>query len=227
MLRQLITACLDLLVPPRRTERRVHDLTLDDIHRMAHEDGLPYRDPMVRDLVWEIKYYGNGHAAKLAGEYLADELLAIAAEELGTPILIPMPMHPARRKSRGHNQTEALCEAALRALGQGESARQKVLGPSLRGYPQTILPNTFASPFEYRKDVLERVVDTPHQQGLHRSKRLKNVEQSMIAHPELVEGRVCVVVDDVTTTGATLSEAKRALLAAGARRVHCVALARS
>jgi ComF family protein len=132
---------------------------------------------------------------------LADELLALAAEELGVPLLIPIPMHPDRYKERGHNQTEVLCEAALRALGQGES------------------------PFEYKRDVLKRVVDTPHQQGLARSKRLKNVEDSMVAKD--VEGRVCVVVDDVTTTGATLTEAKRALLAAGARRVHCVALARS
>lgn len=222
----MITSLLDLLVPPRRGERRVQDLSLEDVQHLAHEDGLPYRDTQVRDLVWEIKYYGNGHAAKLAGEYLADELLALAAEELGTPLLIPVPMHASRRKERGHNQTEILCEAALDALDK--SARQKVLGPSLRGYPQTILSDTFVSaPFEYKKDALKRVVDTPHQQGLHRSMRLKNVEQSMIAHPELVEGRVCVVVDDVTTTGATLAEAKRALMAAGARRVHCVALARS
>ena len=46
-------------------------------------------------------------------------------------------------------------------------------------------------------------------------------------YPELVEGRVCIVVDDVTTTGATFEEAKRALTTAGARAVYCIALARS
>lgn len=200
MLWRLVASLVDLLVPPRRAERRVKDLTLDDLYMLSTQDGLPYRNPTVRDLVWEIKYYGSGRAAKLAGEYLADDLLAIAAEELGTPLLVPVPMHRSRRKERGHNQTEVLCEAALLHLHNA---------------------------YEYRKGVLERVVDAPHQQGLQRSKRLQNVEQSMIAHPEPVEGRVCVVVDDVATTGATLAEAKRALLAAGARRIHCVALARS
>lgn len=208
MIWRLLASCIELIVPPRRAERRVQAMTRDDLDGLAlrslGEGGLPYRDPLVRDLVWEIKYYGNGHAAKLAGEYLADELLAIAAEELGTPLLIPVPMYPSRRKKRGHNQTEVLCDSALRSLGEA--------GGGI---------------YEYKKDALVRVVDTPHQQGLQRSKRLKNVEQSMIAHPELAEGRVCVVVDDVTTTGATLAEAKRALLAAGARRVHYVALARS
>lgn len=198
MFRTVIASLVDLLVPPRRAERRVHTLRIQDVQALAHEDGLPYRDPVVRDLVWEIKYYGSGHAAKLAGEYLAEELLALAAEELGAPLLIPIPMHLDRRKERGHNQTEVLCEAALQHL-QGA--------------------------FEYKKGVLKRIVDTPHQQGLQRNKRLKNVEGSMVAQG--VEDRVCVVVDDVTTTGATLTEAKRALLTAGARRVHSVALARS
>lgn len=197
MLRSVLNSLISLVVPPRTSEQVVESLTLEDLQMLATEDGLPYRDPNVRALVWEIKYYASSRALALAGEYLADELLAIAAEELGQPLLVPVPMHATRRQERGHNQTEVLCEAALPHLSNA---------------------------YIYRKDVLKRVVDTPHQQGLARTKRLKNVEGSMSTRD--VEGRVCVVVDDVSTTGATLSEAKRALLAAGARRVHCVALAR-
>jgi competence protein ComFC len=170
------------------------------LQSLTQEEGLPYHDPRVQALVWELKYRASRRARALAGEFLAETLLALAAEELGRPLLVPVPMHPVRRRARGHNQTELLCKAALKSLGGA---------------------------LEYAPQALKRIKDTPTQQGLERSKRLQNVKNSMQGERAAVRGRVCVVVDDVTTTGATLEECKRALKQAGARRVHLVALARS
>lgn len=193
---------LDALIPARRTERVVRTLSMDKLLAMAAPDGsLPYHNPMVRALIWELKYRGNGAAAALAGEYLSDLVLAEASELIGTPLIIPMPMHAARRKERGYNQTELLCEAALKFLGGG---------------------------FRYAPDVLERVRHTAPQQGLARHKRLTNVTKSMhVKDPARVRSRVCIVVDDVSTTGASFEEATRALVAAGASEVRCLPLARS
>lgn len=199
MFKTAVSTLINFILPPRASEKVIETLTLEDLYNLSNEEGLPYQHNDVRALVWEIKYYANKAAAKLAGAYLADELLALAAEEIGMPLLIPVPMHPSRRKTRGHNQTEILCQAACLHLREA---------------------------YEYRPDVLTRATETPLQQGLQRSKRLKNVAGSMVA-TEAVRDRVCMVIDDVTTTGATLAEAKRALLKAGARRVHCVALAKS
>lgn len=195
-------SALDALIPARRTERLVRELSIDTLIATASPDGsLPYHNPAVRALIWELKYRGNSAAAALAGEYLSDLLLAEAAESLGTPLLVPMPMHAERRRERGYNQTELLCESAMKYV---------------------------LNSFEYVPDVLERVRNTAPQQGLARHKRLTNVKNSMkINDPARVRGRVCIVVDDVSTTGASFEEAKRVLLRSGAQAVHCTALAKS
>lgn len=195
---------LNYIIPPRKTEHLLAHLSLEELLALkitAREGGsaaLPYRDSRVTALVWELKYYAQERAEALAGACLQEELLAIAAEEVGTPLVIPVPMHPKRRRERGHNQTEVLCTAALRGV---------------------------SSSFQYAPEALVRVRDTPPQQSLKKEKRLTNVLMSMRAEPTLIKNRTCIVVDDVTTTGATLHEAKRSLLEAGARKVWCISLA--
>lgn len=190
-----------MLFRTRPSERLTEALTLQELEKLSRYDGtLPYAEKEVRALVWEVKYYAHGSAAQLAGEYLAQLLLAEAADVVGTPLLLPMPMHPKRRKERGHNQTEVLCEAALHVI----------------------------SGFSYSPHILQRIKHTAPQQGLERHSRLKNLQHSMaVADHTKVKGRVCIVVDDVTTTGASFAEAKRALREAGAAEVRCVALAQS
>ena len=212
-----------LFAPARPTEEEIEGLTLEQLQALARYDGtLPYRERAVRALVWELKYRASAHARELAGAYVAELLLAEAEDTIGTLLLIPIPMHKARRKERGHNQTELLCEAALSVLSD-EAPVKKVLGSPIR-FNQTFS----AGPFVYAPHALERARATTQQQGLERHARLKNVKGSMIVkNPKGVKGRVCIVVDDVTTTGATFAEARRALREAGASEVRCIALAQS
>ena len=201
MLRTLFYAIINTVIPPGGKETALLRLTLEDLRAIAHHDGLPYHHPAVTALVWELKYRAHPRALALAGAYLAEELLGVAGDELGKPLLIPVPMHSERRRERGYNQTELLCEAALTHVG---------------------------SAFEYAPEVLERIKNTDPQQTLARGRRLHNVKNSMeVKAPARVRGRVCAVVDDVTTTGATLREAERALTRAGARAIYLIALARS
>ena len=205
MLRSLFYSIVNAIIPPRVREIRLAALTLEDLESLRITPpaggGLPYHDKRVTALIGELKYNANARAYQLAGVFLSEELLGIASEELGKPLLIPIPMHPKRRRERGYNQTELLCKAALVHLNTA---------------------------YIYEPEVLMRVSHTPPQQTLTRRKRLSNVKNSMrVVETEKVRGRVCVVIDDVSTTGATLAEAARALYKAGARKVHTVALARS
>ncbi len=208
MLFDFVAAVLDVVTPPRPTEKIVRSITLQELRSLTlrgdKSGSLPYHDERVRALVWELKYYASKRARTLVGAVLRDVLIGIAAESLGKPLLIPIPMHPSRRRERGHNQTEVLCEAAL------------------------VHMNGF---YDYTPHALIRTRHTPQQQGLQKHERTHNIKNSMEVNKKsninMVEGRVCVVVDDVSTTGATFVEATRALKSAGAARVECVALAYS
>ena len=203
-LRSYAEIFLDCVLPPRASQKAIRSLTLEDLIDIQPTQlgALPYHDPRVRALIWEIKYYANPRALSVCGPLLAERILGIASDTLGTALLIPIPMHAKRRKERGHNQTELLCTAALRA------------------HP--------ALPVEYAPLLLVRSKETKPQQGLPEHERKHNVRHTMhVAVPEKVRGRVCIVVDDVSTTGATGAEALRALKKAGAQDVYVLPLAQS
>jgi ComF family protein len=114
-------------------------------------------------------------------------------------LLVPVPVHAARRRDRGFNQAELLAAVAGRELG---------------------LPVVSA---------LRREARTVAQHGLGRGARAGNVGHAFVADPALagrVRGHWAVLIDDVVTTGATLSACAYALSAAGARAVSALTLAR-
>jgi predicted amidophosphoribosyltransferase len=73
---------------------------------------------------------------------------------------------------------------------------------------------------------LRQVGEAADQVGLERDARIRNKSGSMVATPA-ARGRECVLVDDIVTTGSTLLEARRALIAGGGNVVALVALAQT
>jgi ComF family protein len=109
-----------------------------------------------------------------------------------------VPLHPARRRSRGYDQARLLAAGLARRLGQARVAR-----------------------------TLVRVRDTGTQTNLTAELRASNVRQAFSPrNQEQLNGRRVLLVDDVMTTGATVSECARCLKEAGAERVLVITLAR-
>ncbi len=156
----------------------------------------------LRDLIHLLKYSGVLPAARPLGG-----LLAASIEELGraggdsVPMLVPVPLHASKRRERRFNQSELIARAALRRLPQR---------------------------FDLDCGVLERRRPTRSQVGLDREARIRNMSGAFrVAAPQRVQGRTVIVVDDVMTTGTTVSECARVLKRAGAAKVFAATVART
>ncbi|MBV6395492.1 MAG: hypothetical protein HFACDABA_01068 [Anaerolineales bacterium] len=99
-----------------------------------------------------------------------------------------------------------------------------------RGYNQVALiakPVSLALDSMYRPAALKRQRDTRSQVGLSAGERRDNVRNAFLADPNFVRGKSVLVMDDVATTGATLTSSAEALLHAGASQVYAITVARA
>jgi len=125
------------------------------------------------------------------------EPLAGRVAGLDADVVVPVPRHPDRIREQGCDPAWQLARALCRRTGLALAPR--VLERARAGQPQMELP---------------------------RARRLANVRGSFRARPGALAGRRALLLDDVTTTGATLAEAARALRAsARPGRLTPVALA--
>jgi ComF family protein len=148
-----------------------------------------------------FKHGGHRHVARALGPKLVGPLSKAA--EQGADLVLPVPLHPRRLHQRGFNQTLELIRAAQR-LVQRETRLTIVC------------------------DALIRSKDTPMLGHASPAKRSELVRGAFaLARPHRVAGHHVLLVDDVMTSGATLAECARALLAGGVRQVSVAALARA
>jgi len=195
------------------TEEKLAALSLSDWKNISSPQALscgtitifPYENRTVKDAIIAIKNTRNRSIGQSMSLIACDFLLEELAEQKLTrnfsdPLLVPIPTSKIRKRKRGFNPSLFVSEMI-----------------------SEMLPST-----PVLKDVLVKTKETRPQKQLSRNERLSNVENSMTVKESLkekIKGRDIIVIDDVATTGATLLEAKRSLLLAGARHVLTFALA--
>jgi ComF family protein len=157
-----------------------------------------YEEPL-RDAILDFKYHRQSRKGKVLTSLLADWFAASPLIAEGFDLIIPIPITPRKRRRRSYNQSEILA-GGIEAIS---------------GIP--------CAPF-----VLMKKSETPSQTGFDFMGRAKNVEGSFAVTDRLVvEGKRVLLVDDIITTGATVSECAKALKDAGARKVVALSLARN
>jgi ComF family protein len=143
-----------------------------------------------------LKYQGVIELADPLGKLLAQ---TYQRHHLQADIVLPVPLHPERQRQRGFNQATLLARACARQLG---------------------------IPWDERLLIRRRA--TSSQVGLTASERRANVAAafSLPSSTRRIRERTILLIDDVSTTGATLEACARPLLDAGAQAVWGLVLAK-
>ncbi len=172
--------------------------------------ALEYGEAVAAAIV-RMKHGGRRDIAKRLARLLVPLLAeALDGAKLGAAdAIVPVPLHPHKLRRRGFNQSLELIRAALTTL-------RRRWGESKANLPRL------------ERRLLVRTRDTRELGHAGRTARLAEVAGAFsVSDPRRVRGRRFLVVDDVMTTGATLSECAHTLRACGATAVHVLALARA
>jgi len=157
-----------------------------------------YDNRIVKLIVRSIKYKNNAGLRKRIAEYLYDEIMEMSSDitlfDGIPPLLVPMPMSKKEKQKKGFNQ----CEELLKEV-------EKMASGNL----------------EISYNTLRKIRETKRQTELGRDQRLLNVKGCMqvFDSKNKIKKRTVIVLDDVYTTLASFSEARRALLSAGTHRI--------
>jgi ComF family protein len=161
--------------------------------------GAPYKyEGAIMRAIHLFKYAGKSYLADLLGPLLAHFAAGWLQEE-GNTLALPVPLHPKRLRERGFNQSLLLARHVAGRLN-----------------------------IHLNDLCLRRVKNTLPQTGLGKDRRRTNVRNAFeVSSRHAVKKKTVLLIDDVATTGSTMTECTRTLLKAGCKRVFCLVLART
>ncbi len=182
----LCLACLDDLPRARfhdDAKNRVEQLFWGKAQLHAASSFLLFTPGgMVQSMLHRLKYGYDREIGMLLGRAMAEELMN-SERFRDVQVLVPVPLHPSKKRKRGYNQCDVIVEGMRQVWPIAPTAQE-----------------------------LMRVVKTPTQTRKGRLDRWRNVANAFQVHdPEALRGKHVLLVDDVVTTGATLEGCIRAL----------------
>ena len=167
--------------------------------------AFSYCDPRVSRLVWMLKYENGRRVARIFAPAMADMLAEYVGEESwfmgkGGVALVPIPLSKERRKFRGYNQAELLAQEIRNVRPLNVRVETGIVAKIRHTAPQARLSR--------------RALRLYTQDGAFMAFESRELQESLV-----------VLVDDVSTTGATLESARNALTQKGYRRVIALTIA--
>lgn len=222
----LVRFFLDLIFPPSPLARQLRAMGVEEFvaaipnafdikdergGRSACHLLSRYKNPLVHEVIWQMKFRGDRHATGVLAGALYQLIISKIRTSVDTretknlPILVPVPASRKRIRERGFDQCQRLAQEIERVDARSE------------------LPH-----FKACLNVLKKSATAHEQKELSRGDRLRNLTGSFLVQPEymqLIRDADIILIDDVYTTGATMHECTKTLIAEGAKSVACFALA--
>jgi ComF family protein len=156
------------------------------------------KEGKLQAIIHGLKYQGYTSLGVKAGRKVGERIES-ANDLPKADVLLPVPLHPLKKRERGYNQSELICQ------GIEEVTRIPV-----------------------RADLLRRRKYTVSQTQLSFEERKENVGDAFEINEKKrgdISGKSFILVDDVITTGSTINACAKALATAGAKSVHAAAIA--
>lgn len=147
----------------------------------------------IRNLITDFKFNNKRYLYKVLGD-IAAETIMIQALDKDIRIL-PVPLHPSRKRERGYNQSELIAQRAARLTGMS-----------------------------LERNALKRKTRTLPQSTLGKTERNRNIVGAFKANQK-ARGKKFLILDDVSTTGSTIRACASALKDAGAGDIFALAIA--
>lgn len=142
------------------------------------------KDSLLQHLLIQLKYKGNKESGFFLGRAMGYALQQ-SARFSDIDLLVPLPLHPKKKHTRGYNQAALICEG---------------------------ISEVWHKPFA--PDALTRTHFTSTQTRQNRVSRLRNMENVFgVLDADLIKDKHVLLIDDVITTGATLESCTAAMLA--------------
>lgn len=176
--------CLDCLLRLHRTQfHTVEHSPLEKLFwgnkasdRIVRAVAFFYYNDVNKSILLEIKYNDNPELGRHIARFYASEIADSSFFE-GIDLMVPVPLHRIRKMRRGYNQSEYICR------GISEATHIPICTKAVR-----------------------RVVNNVSQTRMQRTQRHDNVNNIFrTVHPEMLNGKHILIVDDVCTTGSTIN----------------------
>ncbi len=154
-------------------------------------------DSDMQKIIHHFKYNGFTKIGDLFGSIMAEEILKSNLNVSEFDIITAVPLFASKKRSRGYNQSALLAEAINRKLA-----------------------------LRYIPDLLKRIKDTKSQTYLKMEERTANVKNVFRLDDKYdIKGKKVILIDDVMTTGSTISECIKVLKKKGCEKVLAAAIA--